>query len=699
MSHCWRSLRLLFCAGCLASAPLIAAEPGESADKKPAADQPAALLPGHSLHGEVFNEGPRQKAFLMGGTGNVHIEVTTKDPQAQKFCDQGVGQLHGFWYFEAERSFRQAAFLDADCAMAYWGMAMANFSNQKRGEGFIAHAVELKKKVSRREQMWIDGLSAYFKAKDKDAKQRRSDYLKSLDDISLEFPGELEAKAFAVWAAYDSRSNVPITSYRAVDALIGEVLAQEPLHPVHHYRMHFWDQRKPALGLASAALCGQGSPNIAHMWHMPGHIYWKVQRYADSAWQQEASARVDHAHMMHDRVMPYQIHNYAHNNEWLARSLSHAGRVRDAIAMAKNLIEQPQHPKKNYLKNRGGASYYGRTRLIETLSRYELWDELVALAATPYLAPTGIPEEQLARLRALGTAHFGRGDVERGKEQIAAIEGMRDTAQAAQQKAVEEAEAKAREEEKSDEQIAKAKTDAEKQHKGKIEPYETALSELNGYLALAGEDAKAALEHFGKAKDFSKEKLSRMSLAAGENDKAEQNAKAAVDQAKNQVQPLANYADILFRIGKTEQARTTFKQLRELSAFIDADLPVMRRLEPIARDMGIEGDWRIAASLPDDVGKRPPLETLGPLHWQPSAAPAWELPDSAGNLVSFQEYRGRPVLLVFYLGSGCLHCVEQLKKFVAADFRLRGGQHSNPGREHRVGGRSGAVAAKFQRIG
>jgi hypothetical protein len=34
------------------------------------------------------------------------------------------------------------------------------------------------------------------------------------------------------------------------------------------------------------------------MWHMSGHIWAKLDRHADAAWQQEASARVDHAYMM-----------------------------------------------------------------------------------------------------------------------------------------------------------------------------------------------------------------------------------------------------------------------------------------------------------------------------------------------------------------------------------------------------------------
>ena len=81
-----------------------------------AAATAAAPLPGHSQHGEAFDEGPRGRAYLMGGTGKVHLAVTTEAPGVQALFDQGIGQLHGFWYLEAERSFRQAAALDPHCA-------------------------------------------------------------------------------------------------------------------------------------------------------------------------------------------------------------------------------------------------------------------------------------------------------------------------------------------------------------------------------------------------------------------------------------------------------------------------------------------------------------------------------------------------------------------------------------------------------
>src|SRR6202043_2540495 len=121
------------------------------------------------------------------------------------------------------------------------------------------------------------------------------------------------------WMTEAKRQLLPISSHQAVDSLLDQVFQAEPMHPAHHYRIHLWDDEKPARALVSASLNGQTSPGIAHMWHMPGHTYSKLHRYADAAWQQEASARVDHAHLMRDRVLPDQIHNYAQNNEWLIR--------------------------------------------------------------------------------------------------------------------------------------------------------------------------------------------------------------------------------------------------------------------------------------------------------------------------------------------------------------------------------------------
>jgi peroxiredoxin/tetratricopeptide (TPR) repeat protein len=637
----------------------------------PGADATPAA--GHSLHGEAFNDGPRQKAYLMGGTGRVNLPVTTKTPEAQAFVNQGVGQLHGFWYFEAERSFRQAAALDPDCAMAYWGMALANVNNAERAKGFMKKAVERKAKVSPREQRWLDAYAAFWLGTKSD-RDRRQDLIVALEDLSYEYPDELEAKAFLAFHTWDNGGRgLPITAKKAFDALLREILAVEPMHPVHHYRIHLWDSDKTApRAVDSAARCGQSAPDIAHMWHMSGHTFAKLRRYADAAWQQEASARVDHRHMMHDRVLPDQIHNYSHNNQWLVEDWEYVGRAHDAVALAKNLIELPRHPRYNTLgltddgrpqaKNHG-SSGWGRRRLFEVLTRFELWDELIALADTMYLEPTDIPAEQVQRLRALGLAYFSKGDAAQGREQIRALEAMLQKVRAERQAAAEEAEAKARREKKSGSDAVRAMAEAMQKFADRISTIEEALTELRGYDALARGDKPQARAAFEEAKGIPKERLAGVWLELGDAAKAEKLAREAVAEGEKQVHRLANFVDILSRLGKREQAEEQFRRLRDLSAEIDLDVPVMRRIAPVAKALGLPADWRVPKTLAADVGHRPDLNTLGPVHWQPTPAPDWSLPDASGKPIALHDYRGRPVVVIFHLGSGCIHCIEQLKTF------------------------------------
>ncbi|MCI0643174.1 MAG: hypothetical protein L0Y70_29240 [Gemmataceae bacterium] len=131
------------------------------------AQEQSAVPAGHSMHGEAFNAGPRQAAYLLGGTGKVKFPITAKSPFAQRFFDQGLGQLHGFWYWEAERSFRQIAALDPDCAMAYWGMAMANTNNAERALKFIREAKKRDANITPRESQYIAALSEYYEDWDK----------------------------------------------------------------------------------------------------------------------------------------------------------------------------------------------------------------------------------------------------------------------------------------------------------------------------------------------------------------------------------------------------------------------------------------------------------------------------------------------------------------------------------------------------
>lgn len=670
------------------------------------------IAAGHSLHGEAFNQGPRQRAHLMGGTGPVRFPVTTKHPDVQKFVEQGIGQVHGFWYFEAERSFRQAAMLDPECAIAYWGMAMANVNNATRAKAFIAEAVKRKSQAGRLETLLIEQLHDELNSKaSRDVKLKSR--VEALRAIVAEFPNELEPKAFLGLALYNGRTSLKLDQ-NEVDKTLNEVLAVEPLHPVHHYRVHLWDSKDSSKALNSAALCGQSSPSIAHMWHMPGHTFSKLQRYDDAAWQQEASARVDHANMMRDRVLPDQIHNFAHNNEWLIRDLTYIGRWQDAADLAKNMTELPQHPKYNSFSR--GSGYYGRMRLFDVLSRFELWEQLVELCHQPCLPPTDSEPEQVKRLRHLGIAQARSGHPDEARVVLAELDSR---LAAAKEKAAKtkteptktepakteqpKPEASANENPKSEpsNEEPPKKSDEEPENKesenkepsdeqpkpsrpsgrrpgatpakNPFEHLEKAIAAVQGHLAFAANDFAGALPLLRKAGEDALV-IARTQALAGEHDAAIKAVEASVKTQVNRVQPLAVQIEILSLAGKKEYARKAFERLRGMSRSIQMGSPVFDRLAPIAAEFGYPTDWRIVTAPPADVGERPDLDSLGPFRWQPMPAQEWSLPESDGRLRALKDFQGRPVVVIFYLGYGCLHCAEQLQSFAAsaAEFRAAG---------------------------
>lgn len=636
----------------------------ENAAPKP--DETEKLPEGHSSHGEFFNEGPRQAAYLMDGIGRIDFDVTSDAPDAVAFVQQGVGQLHGFWYFESERSFRQAAAIDPECAIAYWGMAMSNRKNVDRAKGFIAKAVELKDQGSQRERLYIEAFDRFINApaeSDDEKEDRGIKYIEDLEALLFEFPDDIEAKAFLCefqWSA--RRDGLDITSYLAVDALIQQILEVEPQHPAHHYRIHLWDKKKPEKALHSAANCGPAAPSIAHMWHMPGHIYSRLHRYHDAVWQQEASARVDHAHMMRDRVLPDQIHNFAHNNEWCIRNLIHIGRVHDAVDLAMNMIELPRHPKYNNI-SKSGSHKYGRQRLIQILQTFDMHDELIRLADTSWLQHTGDDEADLILDRALAASYVSVGRIADAEAIWAELDGLLTEANAAEQAVMDAAEEEARGEEKSDDEIKEAVKTAKEDHADRVKDLQDAIDEIDGRLAANRGDFDAAFELFEEAEDVAVEDVVELLVSADRTDEALKKISDEIEENPNQVRLLAALIQTQWAADERDEARKSFESLRAMSSSIDLDLPVFVALADIAEELDYPADWRLERDLPTDLGPRPDLDTLGPFCWKPVAAPHWTLPGIDGVAVDSTTLPVQARIVVFFLGAGCLHCAEQIQAF------------------------------------
>ncbi len=627
--------------------------------------------PGHSANGEAFNEGPRQAAVFIPGCGDaVNFPISSKKPDAQKFFTQGIGQLHGFWYYEAERSFRQVAAIDPECAMAYWGMSMANVNNEKRASAFIKKAAPLKAKATPREQKWISTLENLYRDNDKrDKKQKSLDCIKDFETLVQDDPKDIEAKAFLVWRIWFSREEAPISSLQGVDALIDQIFAAVPNHPAHHYRIHLWDQSKPILALKSGAQCGQAAPGIAHMWHMPGHTFSKLKRPDDAAWQQEASTRVDHAYMIRTYILPDQIHNYAHNEEWLTRTYNELGRAKDAAALATSLIAIPLHPTYNTLEKPSTSASYGRTRLIETLIKWERWNELKSFTQNP----VGQVSHDITRLQALGLASFQLNDSKTLATALKDLEALAiapKTTKAGNSKT-------AADTKKSDSKEASTDTKAKKTPKPEVKAKANAIAELKALVALGSKDGSVRRAETRKllsdlkVLDIPKERLALYWLKF--DDKAQ-----AAELTKNFTQDLVSLAiktEVLQACGKTDEAKKAFEETRKQAFAMDRDLPIAKRLDTLAKTLGIQGDWPAATPKRTDSGTRPEITSLGPVHWTPPVAPVFEANTLEGKLVKSTDFTAKkPTLFLFYLGHDCGHCVEQMQAFAkaTADFEKAG---------------------------
>ena len=618
----------------------------------------------------------------MPGCGDaVKFPISSKQAEAQKFFTQGIGQLHGFWYYEAERSFRQVAALDPGCAMAYWGMSMANVNNEKRASAFIKKATPLKAKATPREQKWIAVLENLYRDNDKrDKKQKSLDCIKDFETLVQDDPKDTEAKAFLVWRIWFSREEATISSLQAVDALLDQIFAAVPNHPAHHYRIHLWDQSKPILALKSGALCGQVAPGIAHMWHMPGHTFSKLKRPDDAAWQQEASTRVDHAYMMRSYILPDQIHNYAHNEEWLTRTYNDLGRAKDAAELARSLIAIPRHPVYNFLDKSSTSASYGRTRLIETLIKWERWDELKGFAQ----APVGQVGHDIARLRALGLASFQLGDAAGLAAALKELEALSTVAlKPVPKTAVEPKQVIAKKsaaKKSADKPTAAADSKESKDKKTpppEVKAKANGIAELKALVALSSKDGSFRpgethkLLSDLKVLDVPKERLARYWLTFGDKEQAVELTKSFTADLVG----LATKTEILQACGKTAEAKKAFEETRKLAFAMDRDLPIAKRLDALAKTLGIEGDWPAAAPKRTDSGVRPDIATLGPVHWSAPAAPVFEANTLENQRVKSSDFTAKqPTLFIFYLGHECGHCVEQMQAFAkaAADFEKAG---------------------------
>ena len=158
---------------------------------------------------------PGQVAPRLQNLGDHKFPVTTSSSRAQLFINQGMMLAYGFNHAEAARSFREAARLDPECAMAYWGMALVIGPNinmpmppeaEAKAYELIQKAMSLKSNASERERAYIDALAKRYSA---EAKPNRAAldraYVEAMSKLHHRYPDDLDAAALYAEAVMDLR--------------------------------------------------------------------------------------------------------------------------------------------------------------------------------------------------------------------------------------------------------------------------------------------------------------------------------------------------------------------------------------------------------------------------------------------------------------------------------------------------------------
>lgn len=300
---------------------------------------------------------------LSDHLGGYHHLVSTSHPGAQRYLDQGLVMSFAFNHAESIRSFRAAQALDQNCAMCYWGEALAlgpNVNVTRHGQvimeneahraayAAIQKAVSLKDRVTERERDYIDALVVRYHA---DAPDDRSQldiaYMNAMRNLSLKYPDDNDAAALFAEALMNTmpwnywiNPDMPRTLTKEVIATLETVLNRSPNHPLalHLYIHAVEASSAPERAEGAADRLRNLVPSAGHLVHMPSHIYWRVGRYQDAADANAQAIAVDESYIAACHVRNfYSAVYYPHNLHFLWAAYSMEGRSQLAAETARKV--------------------------------------------------------------------------------------------------------------------------------------------------------------------------------------------------------------------------------------------------------------------------------------------------------------------------------------------------------------------------
>jgi tetratricopeptide (TPR) repeat protein len=358
---------------------------------------------------------------LLSGLGSLHHPTSTRNPEAQRYFDQGFRMIYGFNHEEAVRSFKRAAELDPNMAMAWWGVAIALGPNinqdvdpdrEKAAYDAVQRALNLSSSAPANERAYIEALASRYSNDPKaDLKKLAVDYKNAMGELMKKYPDDLDAATLYAESAMDLRpwrlwsaDGKPAEGTEEIVAVLESVLRRDPNHPgaIHYYIHAVEASTHPERALVYAARLASLMPMAGHLVHMPAHIYERVGDYQAAAKSNTEAAAADEAYFKATGMQGFYSMYYAHNLDFLAVAHSMQGRYRDAIDASNKLVDLAQPMVKNMPMVEPILA-----KSILMWERFHKWDEIMKQPEPSASLPSTLAIWHFAR----GLVFAGRGDI------------------------------------------------------------------------------------------------------------------------------------------------------------------------------------------------------------------------------------------------------------------------------------------------
>jgi tetratricopeptide (TPR) repeat protein len=234
---------------------------------------------------------------LLSGWGNYSWRISTKSDSARIYFNQGINMYYAFHIIESRASFDKATRFDPNCAMAWWGKALAygpninDYGYQRPSEAFpsATRANALKANAGPVEKALIEAIAIRYVA-DSAADQGKLNtlYRDKMKAVYNAFKKDenvstLYADALMLmhpWDLYDHDFK-PKPWTAEIVSVLKHTLQLNPKQPgANHYYIHAVEaSAKPGDALASARFLASAMPDVSHLTHMPSHIYIRTGFY------------------------------------------------------------------------------------------------------------------------------------------------------------------------------------------------------------------------------------------------------------------------------------------------------------------------------------------------------------------------------------------------------------------------------------